>query len=265
MWFILFLILLAGPACAQEATVSAAAIPTATSAQLFNQYQTDYLYQYNLYQQAYTDYVNKKQIFTKYGTVTTQNDQFHAAVTTIIARNRVFKSYLMALRVMLENNKTADTSITEAAQIGLRNWENWFDQQTAIVSAFKGTDDLQPWAKDFKVKYNQIQVAIFTALVQNEINLRLSTLNLIQSLADDLQNDPNLKPDSQQWTQSLSDQTNQVNTSIAAAVTLSKKVQLSDRFSNFYPGAQTNLARAKKYLTDISGNLKLTIIKYYQP
>jgi hypothetical protein len=257
MWLLpILFFLFISPIQAQDST---------SSAQLFTQYQADYLYQYNQYQQTYTDYLDKKQIYTKYGTVTTQNDQFHAAVTAIIARNRVFKSYLMALRVMLNNNKTANSSITEADQIALDNWENWFDQQTGIVSGFKGTADLQPWAKDFKVKYNQIQQTVYTALVQNEINLRLSTLNLIRSLADDMRNDPNLKPDSQQWTQSLTNQIDQVNTSINTAVTLTKKVQLSDRFSNFYPGAQTNLAQAKRYLTNISGNLKLTITKYYQP
>jgi len=146
MWFLLFLFLLAVPAKAQDST---------PSAQLFNQYQSDYLYQYNLYGQAYADYSDKKQIFAKYGTVTTQNDAFLAAVTAINARSRVFESYLMALRVILDNYRDANPVQTAADQAQLSSWESWFSDQITVVSAITNTHDLQIWIKTFQGKYNQ--------------------------------------------------------------------------------------------------------------
>lgn len=261
MWFLLLLFFtFASPVHAQVATASATPTPD-----LFPQYQTDYLYQYSLYQQAYTDYINKKQVFAKYGTVTTQNDELLAAVTAINARSRVFKSYLMALRVRLDRYKSVNPDATTADQTDLSHWENWFDQQLTVVSAINNTHDLQLWVKNFQVKYNQIQPSIYTALVQNEINLRQLTFTQIQSLATDMQNDSRLKPDSQQWIQSYSDKSKLVTASLKDALSLTKKNQPLNHFSNFYPNAKTDLDRSKGYLAEIAGDLKLIIIKFYQP
>jgi hypothetical protein len=260
MWFLpLLFLFFTNPIHAQDATNLAVPITT-----LFTQYKADYLYQYNLYQQAYSDYSDKKQINAKYGTAATQNDEFLAAISTINARNQMFKSYLMALRVSLEDYKSADPTSTQTIQTDLSNWENWFDQQSTVVSAINNTHDLQAWVKVFQSKYNQIQLSIYTALVQNEVNLRQLTLNQVQSLAVDIQNSPQVKPDSQQWLQSLSDKTKLVSTNLNAALALTKKTQLSDRFSNFYPNAQSNLSLSQKYLTAISGDLKSVISNFYQ-
>ena len=261
MWFFLLLFFtFASPVHAQDATASATPTPD-----LFPQYQTDYLYQYNLYQQAYTDYINKKEIFAKYGTVTTQNDELLAAVNTINARSRVFKSYLMALRVMLNSYKSVNPDATAADQTNLDNWENWFDQQLTVVSAINNTHDLQLWVKNFQTKYNQIQQSIYTALVQNEVNLRQLTFSQIQSLVSDMQSDPHLKPDSQQWIQSYTDKSGLISADLNDALSLTKKNQLLDHFSNFYPNAKTDLDQSKGYLAEIAGDLKLIIIQFYQP
>jgi hypothetical protein len=261
MWFLLLLFFIfASPIHAQDA--SASAIPTSNP---FPQYQQDYLYQYSLYQQAYIDYTNKKQIFAKYGTVTTQNDELLAAVTAINARSRVFKSYLMALRVMLDSYKSVNPDATTAAQTSLSNWENWFGEQLAVVSAINNTHDLQLWVKNFQTKYTQIQQAIYTALVLDELNLRQLTLNQVQFLVSDMQTNSHLKPDSQQWTQSFTDKSNLVSASLKDALSLTKKNQTLDHFSNFYPSAKTDLNQSKNYLIGIAGDLKLIIIKFYQP
>jgi hypothetical protein len=261
MWFLLLLFFIfTPPVHAQDASTSAT--PTSNP---FPQYQQDYLYQYSLYQQAYTDYINKKQIFTKYGTVTTQNDELLAAVTAINARSRVFKSYLMALRVMLDSYKSVNPDATTTSQTSLNDWEKWFGEQLAVVSAINNTHDLQLWVKNFQTKYTQIQQTIYTALVQNELNLRQLALNQVQSLASDMQSNSHLKPDSQQWVQSYNDKTNLVTVSLKEALALTKKNQSLDHFSNFYPEAKNNLDQSKKYLTVITGDLKLIIIKFYQP
>lgn len=253
MWFLMLLFIFSKPALAQD------------QATLFTKYQQDYLYQYDLYQQSYADYTGKKQIFVKYGTVTTQNEAFLAAKQAINARNQVLKTYLMALRVMLNDYKTSDFVQTESIQTDLSGWESWLDQQPAIVAAINNTKDLQTWVKVFQSKYIQIQRSIYTSLVLNEVNLRGLTLNQTQSLFQNIQNHPRIKPDSQQWIQSYSDKSNLASSAINNALLLTKKNQPTDRFSNFYPNAQTNLDQSRKYLTEITSDLKLIIIKFYQP
>lgn len=253
MWFLILLFLLAKPIKADD------------SSSLFTKYQQDYLYQYDLYQQSYADYTGKKQIFAKYGTITTQNEAFLAAKQAIIARNQVLKTYLVALRVMLNDYKTSDFTQTENIQTELTNWESWLDQQLPIITAFNNTKDLQTWVKVFQSKYIQIQRSIYTSLIQNEVNLRGLTLNQIQSLFQNIQNNPHIKPDSQQWIQSYSDKSNLASSAINNALLLTKKNQPTDRFLNFYPNAQTNLDQSRKYLTEITSDLKLIIIKFYQP
>jgi hypothetical protein len=263
MWFILLFLIFVSPIRAQE--VTAAASPTTTPVDLFKQYQDDYLYQYNLYQQTYSIYLEKKQVYKKYGTATTQNEKLLAAKETINARNRMFKSYLMALRVMLDVYKTADFSQTETDQNNLKDLEIWFDQQIPIVSAVSNDHDLQSWVNDFVIKYKLIQQSIYTALVQDEANLRWLTLNQSQTLMQNIKNNPHLITDSQQWLQSYTDKSTLTTNAINAAMALTKKNQTGTRFANYYPSAKDNFKLARKNLTGIVGDLKLIIIRFYQP
>jgi hypothetical protein len=253
MWFLPFLIFLfVAPIHAQNTT-------------LFSQYQSDYLYQYNLYQQTYSKYTEKAQIYAKYGTITTQQDKISAAVDAINTRNLAFKSYFMALRVMLEDYKSANPEATATVQTSLSNLENWADQQPAIVLTINDNHQLQQYVNDFQNKYLEIQSVIYTALVQNEVNLRQQTLNQIQTLAENIKNDPRIKPESQQWISTLTAKSNLVSANLTKALTLTQKKQISTHFSNFYPDAQIELNSAQNYLTEITADLKLIVTKFYQP
>jgi hypothetical protein len=270
MWFLLLLSLLITPVHAIDSTVSAqnatpsvnldlSATPTPP---LFDQYKKDYLYQYDLYNQAYLNYIDKKQVHTKYGTITTQKEKFTAAVDTINARNKALKSYLLALRVMLDDYKDSNPTITEKVKIDLSKWEAWFNEQLTVVPAINNDDDLKKWADDFKNKYITIQPIIYTALTQHEINLRTQTLSLLQDVANDIKNDPNIKPESQQWISSLTVKSDLVNTSLNNALNATKKNQYQNKFVNFYPDAKLEINKATGYLREIGSDLKLTIIKF---
>jgi hypothetical protein len=166
---------------------------------------------------------------------------------------------------MLDNYKSANPAVTETIQTSLSKWESWCDDQPTIVSAINDVNKLQQYVNDFQDKYIEIQQVMYTALVQNEVNLRQQTLNQIQSLAEDIKNDSNIKPESQQWISTLAAKSDLVSINLAKAVTLTQKKQTTNRFSNFYQNSKDQLDSAKNYLVEITTDLKLIVTKFYQP
>jgi hypothetical protein len=110
MWFLILFILLSSPTSiiGQESTSSAATatptpaqeiatstpLPPTPTPRLFDQYQKDYFFQYDQYQQDYLQYIDKKKVYTKYGTITTQKEKFQSAITAINSRNKAFKLFI---------------------------------------------------------------------------------------------------------------------------------------------------------------------------
>lgn len=270
MWFLILLFLITSkPVFAQDASTSAStatASATATPApRLFLQYQKDYLFNYDLYQQAYLKYTEKKQVYTKYGTITTQKDKFIAAIDAINARNKTLKSYLLALRVMLDDYKTTNPTETEKAQIELSKWEAWFNEQFTVVPALNNQDDLNNWITTFNINYVNVQQAIYTALVRNEVNLHQLTLNSLQQVAQDIKNNPDIKPESEQWINTLTVKSDLVSTSLGDAMSLTvKKNNQINKFDDFYSSAKISMTKANDYLREITTDLKLIVNKFYK-
>jgi hypothetical protein len=272
MWLLLAILLFAHPAIAQDASPSATpsiiispepTVPPATpTPRLFDQYQRDYLFQYDIYQQAYLTYIEKAKVYTKYGTITTQKDKFNAAISAINARNKAFKSYFLALRVLLDDYKDSDPTTTQKNQIDLQKWEDWFNEQLSVVPSINNDADLKKWVDGFKEKYIDIQQAEYTALTQHEINLRQRTLNSLQDIANDIRNNPNIQPESEQWVNTLTVKSDLVTTGLNTAIGMAKKSQNQQKFSNFYPSAKIEISKANDYLVEISADLKLIITKF---
>jgi hypothetical protein len=129
----------------------------------------------------------------------------------------------LALRVLLNDYKSANPTQTEKNQIDLSKWESWFTEQTTVVPVINNDDDLRKWSEDFKEKYITIQQVIYTSLIQHEINLRQMTLDQLQSVATDIKNNPNIRPESQQWVSSLTVKSDLVTTSFTNALNYTKK------------------------------------------
>ena len=189
-----------------SATIAPTLIPTPTPnplVALFQQYKNDYLYNRDLYQQALLDYTQKKQVHTKYNTVSTHNDKIDSTKAALIARNTALKSYFQALRVKLDISKDADPSNTSKLQIELSKLESWLAEQNTIVSTLNNDTDIQDNVESFKTKYIFCQQIIYTALVQDEYNMRLLTLNQLNSYIQELSNDPSISVEGKQWINSL--------------------------------------------------------------
>ncbi|MFA5828184.1 MAG: hypothetical protein WC841_02395 [Candidatus Shapirobacteria bacterium] len=233
------------------------------AAGLFDTYKTDYLYQRKIYQENYLDYSKKKEIHTQYGTLITQADKNEATTKTLIARNTMLKAYLMAIRVNMDQYEDQDPIETEIIQIELAKLEEWLDEQNSIVSSINNESDISDWAETFRFKYITIQQQIYSSLVQNEVNQKTLVLRKIQKLASDIQNSPQVSPESQQWFSSLPIKSDLVVASLDNAVNKMKKKQYSgNTFNNFYPEAKADLNKANFYLLEIIGDLKSIVLKF---
>lgn len=253
--------LLLGLVMAQEATVSATPIPTIHPE---NQFIQDYNFQVGEYQKAYIDYVNKKEIYTKYRTITTEKDKIDATKTALIIRNTMLKSFLMALRVSLDKFKTPDSSVTQKIQIELNRWEDWCQEQNLIITNYTNQPDITNWVNNFKTKYFAIQTVIYTALTQNQINQRLLSLNLLTTLAESMKSDPKTGDQLNEWLSALPIKSDLVTGKLNSAQSLTQSKQLSNRFNNFYPDAKIQLNGADTYLKNMLSDLRAVAIKLNQ-
>lgn len=251
---------------AQAATPSATSIPTPTpdpNIALFAHHQTDFLFQRDQYQSAYLDYTQKKQVHTKYGTITTQKDKIDATKKALAGRNSMMRAYTIALRTKLNLTKSINPTDTEKDQIELSKWESWFDEQNAVIPALNNESDISKWVSDFQKKMIDIQQSWYTALVQDETNIRQTTLSNIQSLAADIQSSlQTSKPEVQEWLTSLPIKSDLVNTSLNNAISQTIRPQDQTRFNNFYPSAKAELSKANSYLLEMNNNLKSIITKF---
>lgn len=272
MWILLlFFFLFTNPVHAQEATISAqtatpipTVIPTPTPDPkfvLFEQYKTDYLFQLSLYQKAYIDYIDKSQVHTKYGTLTSQQDQLNATKNTLIVQNTMFKSYLTALRVDLDKYKSSNQTATLKNQINLSKWEEWFNEQNQIIPSFNDESSVSNWVQDFNKQFIPIQVDIYTALVQHQVNQQTEILNNIKSLASFIQTTSKVSSDDQQWFNNLPIKSDLVLTSLQNALDLSQTKQNLNKFNNFYQNSRNELNKANGYLTGMLKDLKSIVLK----
>lgn len=241
-------------------TQSPSPTPTVSNDNLFTQYKNDYFFQRDLYTQIYINYQNKVQKNTQYGSVVTQKEKTDATKSVLISRNKMLKTYSVALRVLLDKYKNFNSTDTQKLQIQLSKWENWFDEQNTIVDALNNDSDINKWAQTFTDNYIQIQVDTTAALIQHEVNLKTAILENFKTLATEIQSKPEIYHPNQQWFNSLPVKYDLINKSLKNSLSYSQKPQ-NNKFSDFYPDAKADLGIANGYITDVINDLKLIVSK----
>ena len=261
--FIIFLfnLIKTPPVFAQTATPSA--IPSATpTPDLVKQYTSDYLYNYDLYQQALSNYQEKSQIYTKYGSITTEKDKLDATKIALISRNNTLKTYLTALRTSLNLYKLNDPVTNQTIQIELNKWESWLEEQNQIVSVYNNQADFTNWAKIFSSKWVEIQTIIYKSLVQQQINTQKQSMVLVLDLANEIKTSTSGQQDSQTWFNNFPVTQDLINTNLQSAYQRTQTKQYSNRFTNFYSNSQNDLNRSKNYIYQLVNDLKSISIKF---
>lgn len=234
------------------------------SVNLFETYKIDYLHQQKIYQETYLDYSKKKQIHTQYGTIITQKDKNEATIKTLIARNTMLKTYLMAIRVKMDKYESQNPIETEIRQIELSKLEEWLEEQNTIVSSINNESDISQWAQNFKEKYTIIQQESYSSLIQDEVNQKVLILEKIKKLAENIKNSSNIKMENQQWFSGIPIKSDLVIKSLNEAIEKTKKDQYSfnQNFQDFYPSAKADIDKANNYLTEMISDLKSIVIKF---
>ena len=248
----------------QDAAITSTPTPIPTAVinlDLFEQYKKDYLYQRDKYNEAYLNYTEKKQVHTKYGTLTTKQEKIDATKKVLVARNTMLRTYTMALRVYLDKYRTASETNTQKLQIDLSKWEDWFEEQNLVVDALLNEEDIKRNSEDFSRKWIEIQTTFYTALTQNQVNQKTITLDQIKQLSNDIQTSPDIKPESQEWLSPLAVDTDLINESLKKTITFTQKTQ-NNKFENFYPSAQKEINKVNTYLSEMVSNLKSVVIKF---
>lgn len=236
----------------------------AQEANLVDQYRQDYSFQVSEYQKKYIDYIDKKEVYTKYRTITSEKDKIEAAKAALAARSSMLKSYLLALRVSLDTFKNSAPTTVSKIQIELSRWEDWCQEQNLIIGNLNSQNDINSWVDSFKTKYISIQTVIYTALTQNQINQRLLSLDLIKKLSDNLKSDSKTGDQLNDWLNSLPVKSDLVASKLKNATDLTQTKQLSNRFVNFYSDAKNELIDADRYLQNMLSDLKAVAIKLNQ-
>ncbi len=249
MWFF-FLFLLVKPIYAQN------------TENIYNKYRTDYLYQLDQYQKKYLDYLNKKDIYTQYRSLGSEKDQENATKTALYSRNLVLKSYLMTLRVALDQYLSANPTDTQKTQIELKKWEDWLDEQNLIVPNLSNSTDIRDWAQNFNENYISIQNATNQALLQSNFNLRQNILNQIQSLAISIRNNPLNQHFTDDWYANFPVKSDLINKSFSSAKEICQPIQDIGRFTDCYSDAKLEINRADTYLKNLLNDLKAITIKF---
>jgi len=249
-------------------TPSPTLIPTSTptpnpNISLFTQYSQDYKNQLFIYQQDYLSYSEKINVHTQYGTITTLQDKIDASKKVLISRNNLLRHYLTALRVKLKIYQDQDPTTSQSIGIEINKWEDWLNEQNSVVASLNNMDDIKSFSMSFNSRYIYIQQALYTGLVQDEINLRLHTLSLIKNLKEDIRNDNQIKPESQEWLSSITVKADLVNSNLRDAYQLTQVDLSSNQFTDFYPSAKNKLGKANTYLLEMRNNLQSIVTKFY--
>ena len=231
-------------------------------AQDINQYQSDYRYQLDLYQKSYQNYLEKEQVDNKYNTLSTQKDKTEASIDALLQRNQLLYSYLILLRVQLNQTNSTKDPKNEVLKEKLLSKETYLKAQDLTIKQLSNKEQVKKWSTQFKNLYPEIQTVIYSSLIQIQINQQKTILQKIQILGQEIQADSPQNQALSQWLNELPSQSEMVNQHFDNAILYTEKKQTGNRFNNFYPSALKELNLATKLLSEMHSNLKSVVSKF---
>ena len=157
----------------------------------FNRAFSDYLYNFDLYRQAYQEYISARDSFLQYKTLTSKTNAFQKTFKMTQARDETVRTYLIALRMKLE--ETPGISLSEKSVFSLRldNEIAWFLNHKEELSSAGSLEDLVELASKAEERYQQeteilIYQTLHKILVGKENNLAEKINTQIAALKDKL-------------------------------------------------------------------------------
>lgn len=124
----------------------------------YNTAYRDYVYNYQLYRNAFNDYQVAKSTYQTYRTLTAQNDAIAKFKTVLEARDSVMAVYYNLLQEKLNMTPAVDDA-TKNTFNGIKTSEkSWLDVNQAKIDAAGSLDDLNSVSAEFDSRYSQMDL-----------------------------------------------------------------------------------------------------------
>jgi hypothetical protein len=131
----------------------------------FNRAFSDYLYSFDLYLQVYQEYISARDSFLQYKTLTSKTNAFQKTLRMAQARDETVRTYLIALRMKLEETPGVSLSEKNVFSLRLDNEVAWFLNHKEELSSAGSLEDLIELAHRAEEKYQkETEVLIYQTL-----------------------------------------------------------------------------------------------------
>lgn len=137
------------------------------SAQAFdyNKAYQDYLYNYNIYQQAHSDYDLARSAYLSSGTIASQQKAEEATVAMLVDRDQVLITYLTALRMKLRETSGVSTATQNGLFSLIDNEISIYNTHKAKVTSAGSLDDLVADSSEAASQFQYTQLLTYQILV----------------------------------------------------------------------------------------------------
>lgn len=157
----------------------------------FNRAFSDYLYNFDIYRQAYQEYVSARDSFLQYKTLTSKTNAFQKTLKMAQARDETLRTYLIALKMKLRETLGVSSAEQNLFSLRLDNEANWYQDHKDELSSAGSLEDLVELAHKAEERYQQqteilIYQTLHKILVSKENNLAEKINTQIAALKDKL-------------------------------------------------------------------------------
>jgi len=237
----------------------------------FNRASSDYLYNFDLYRQAHQEYISARDSFLQYKTLTSKTNAFQKTLKMTQARDETVRTYLIVLRMKLEETLGLSLSEKNVFSLRLDNEATWFSNHKEELSSAGSLEDLVELAHKAEERYQQqtevlIYQTLHKILVGKENNLAEKINKQITALKEKLREIKEKGEDvslQERWLLETENRLRRFEEKISDSVKKIEELEKSvfrDRRQT-YQEAQLILEEAHQYLKEANRYLKEIVRK----
>ena len=236
----------------------------------FNRAFSDYLYNLDLYRQAYQEYISAKESYLRYQTLTSKNTALEKTLKMAQTRDEVMRTYLVALKMKIGESLGIFASDQNFFNLKLDNEANWYLAHKEELSSAGSLEDLVKLANKAGERYSQeteilLYQTLYKILLGKELALKEKIDNQIEAIKEKLKEIKN-KGDKdvslpERWLLETENRLLRFEEKISVSGEEIEKMEKTSggNREQIYHEAQLNLQEAHQYLREANRYLKEVI------
>ena len=126
----------------------------------------DYTYQYKEYLENHKEYVIAKNQYQTYETLTTQTIALEQTAKMLSARDKVVRTYLLAIQAYMEKEADLNQPTLSALYLELGREAIWFEDHEKKLAGAATLADMTSVAKEAETRYTTTEKSIYTSFFQ---------------------------------------------------------------------------------------------------